>query len=46
MKKVKLSNLTHINANTLPMDVAYILSLISSLNEENSASCRSHFQPK
>ena len=44
--KLKLSNLTQINAKILVMDLKYILNLISCLREEKNASCKSYFQPK
>ena len=43
-EKLKSSNLTQIDANTLIMDLTSILSLIPNLRDEKSAKCKSHSQ--
>ena len=45
-KKLKPSNLTHIDAKTLVIDLTSILSIIPSLRDEKNDECRSHYQPR
>lgn len=45
-KRLNSPNLIWIDAKALVINLIYILSLISSLREENDESCKSHIQPR